>query len=54
MKRTSYLILVSTVKASPNTYGYSQMNMLGFPMLAGGKKKRKRGAGESIHPSTPA
>jgi hypothetical protein len=29
------------------------MNMLTFPMLAGGKREGK-GRGESIHPSTPA
>jgi hypothetical protein len=30
------------------------MNMLAFPMLAGGKRERERGGGESVHPSTPA
>jgi hypothetical protein len=30
------------------------MNMLAFPMLAGGKREKKRGWGKSIHLSTPS
>jgi hypothetical protein len=30
------------------------MNVLAFPVLAGGKREKERRGGESIHSSTPA